>query len=124
MVNLLLLNFLAVTGAQALWLATQNMDYSTNTGEGGVFNSPYCQVGKGDTEADAFSQASSTTNGIAIIAGGHCDQLPYQHTNQLGGFWDDHGTINYEDDTTHWFCSTGSESRGSCDAGAGVPKKK
>lgn len=111
---------LAATGTQALWLATQNMDYANK----GASSSPYCQVGKGDTQAQAFSQASSTTNGIAVLAGSHCDQLPYHHTNQLGGFWDDYGTINYEDSNWHWYCKTGTGSRGSCDAGNGAPKKK
>jgi hypothetical protein len=31
-----------------------------------------------------------------------CGQLPYKHSNQLGGFWDDYGTINYKDDNWHW----------------------
>ena len=123
MVKSLLLAICATTGAHALWLAAVNMDYGSAVGTA-IFNSPYCQVGKGNTEAEALSKASNTVGGTIIIAGGHCDQLPYQHTNQLGGFWDDYGTINYEDDNWHWYCNPGHTNRNSCDAGNGSPKKK
>ncbi|RYN27287.1 hypothetical protein AA0114_g12566 [Alternaria tenuissima] len=123
MVKSLLLAICVTTGAHALWLAAVNMDYGSAVGTA-IFSSPYCQVGKGDTEAEALSKASNTVGGTIIIAGGHCDQLPYQHTNQLGGFWDDYGTINYEDDNWHWYCNPGHTNRNSCDAGNGAPKKK
>ncbi|CEJ87916.1 hypothetical protein VHEMI04551 [[Torrubiella] hemipterigena] len=110
------------SSAQALWLATVNMDYGSNAG-GSIRMSPYCQVGKGNTRDEALSKASSTVHATAIIAGGHCDQLPYRKTNQLGGFWDDHGDINYIDGNRHWYCKTGSGSRGACDAGDGAPRK-
>ncbi|KAG5772887.1 hypothetical protein H9Q72_001066 [Fusarium xylarioides] len=123
MVNYLYTVLAVATGAQALWLATADVDQSSNA-SGQISRSPYCQVGKGDTQEEAFSQASSTVNGIAIIAGGHCSQLPYQHTNQLEGFWDDYGTINYEVDNWHWYCVTGTASKSACDAGDGAPKRK
>jgi hypothetical protein len=123
MVKSLLLAICATTGAHALWLAAVNMDYGSAVGTA-IFSSPYCQVGKGNTEAEALSKASNTVCGTIIIAGGHCDQLPYQHTNQLGEFWEDYGTINYEDDNWHWYCNPGHTSRNSCDAGNGSPKKK
>ncbi|EDU42530.1 conserved hypothetical protein [Pyrenophora tritici-repentis Pt-1C-BFP] len=90
------------TTTTALWIATANMDYQTATPGGAIFPSPFCQVGKGDTAEQAHSQAARTVDATAIIAGGHCDQLPYQHTNQLGGFWDDYGTVFYVDGD--WQC--------------------
>ncbi|KAJ3543525.1 hypothetical protein NM208_g3522 [Fusarium decemcellulare] len=123
MVNLLTFVLLAAPSAQALWLAVQDMDYGSNAG-GTVFFSPYCQVGKGNDQAEALSKASSTIHGTILIAGGHCNHMSAQKTSQLGGFWDDYGTINYEDDNWHWYCSIPDGNRGSCDAGAGAPKKK
>ncbi|XEV07077.1 hypothetical protein FSHL1_012364 [Fusarium sambucinum] len=114
---------LAASGAHALWLATVNMDYGSALNKG-VVSSPYCQVGKGNTREEALSKASSTVHGIAILAGGHCDQLPYRKTNQGGGFWDDYGTVNYIDDNWHWYCQTGNGNRNACDAGNGAPRKK
>lgn len=128
MVNSILLTattaILAAAGTNALWLATANVDQTNYVNGGGFFPSPYCQVGKGNTKEEALQKATSITNGIAIIAGGHCDQLPYKHTNQLGGFWDDHGDVNYEDDNRHWYCKTGTGAQGACDAGDGAPKRK
>ena len=115
---------LVATTTNALWLATVDMTYSTNTGSGGIYGSPYCQVGKGDTEAQAWSQASSEgTDAVALNGIQHCNELSNKHTNQLGGFWDDYGTINYEDDNWHWYCNTGG-GQGTCNAGNGAPKRK
>ncbi|KAA8617658.1 hypothetical protein Ptr902_02562 [Pyrenophora tritici-repentis] len=100
------------------------MDYQTATPGGAIFPSPFCQVGKGDTAEQAHSQAARTVDATAIIAGGHCDQLPYQHTNQLGGFWDDYGTVFYVDGDWQWYCNPGTSSSGYCDAGDGAPRKK
>ncbi|KAG9376905.1 hypothetical protein PtrSN002B_008638 [Pyrenophora tritici-repentis] len=112
------------TTTTALWIATANMDYQTATPGGAIFPSPFCQVGKGDTAEQAHSQAARTVDATAIIAGGHCDQLPYQHTNQLGGFWDDYGTVFYVDGDWQWYCNPGTSSSGYCDAGDGAPRKK
>lgn len=119
--SILSLGLMAATSAHALWLCTVNRDYYNNAA-GGVFPSPFCQVGKGNNREQAWSKATDTFKGILIIAGGHCDQLAHQHTNQLGGFWDDYGTINYEDSNWHWYCNTGGQ--GCCDGGRGAPKKK
>ncbi|XP_014550597.1 hypothetical protein COCVIDRAFT_115047 [Bipolaris victoriae FI3] len=118
-----ILTLAAASSTHALFLAVQNMNYGSGLGNA-VFSSPYCQVGKGNTAAEALSKASDTVHGTLIIAGGHCDQLPYKHTNQLGGFWDDYGTVNYEDNNWHWYCNPGSGNKGVCDSGNGAPKKK
>ncbi|KAH7024678.1 uncharacterized protein B0I36DRAFT_434335 [Microdochium trichocladiopsis] len=111
------------SAANALWLCTANVDYTTSI-RGSKYESPYCQVGKGDNRDQAWSQAKDRgLKAVAIIAGGHCDQLQYKHTNQLGGFWDDYGTINYIDSNWHWYCSTGSR-EGCCDGGNGAPRKR
>lgn len=118
---------LAATGTQALWLAAAEMTFYTNT-PGGVFPSPACQVGKGDTEAQAWSQATSIGSDSVSIGGGvtTCGTLASHHSNQLGGFWDDYGTLNYEDDNWHWYCQPRLQGAtgGTCDAGNGSPKKK
>lgn len=114
----------AATGTQALWLAIAEMTYQTNTNGGGTFPSPFCQVGRGDTIDAAMGAAGSTTDGTAIGGIQKCSELPSTKSNQLGGFWNDHGTINYEDDKTHWSCNPGSGSSGQCDAGDGAPKRK
>ena len=112
---------LAATGTQALWLATSDMTYYS-VADGTAYPEPFCQVGKGDTRDQAWSQATSTgLNAVGIAGVQQCSELPYKHTNQLGGFWDDYGTINYEDSNWHWYCNTGGN--GACDAGNGAPKK-
>ncbi|OAQ69234.1 hypothetical protein VFPPC_13815 [Pochonia chlamydosporia 170] len=115
---------LAATGSQALWLAIADMTYYTNTNGGGQYGSPFCQVGKGDNRDQAASQAGSTVHATALGGVQKCSELPYSKGNQLGGFWNDHGTINYEDSNWHWYCNPGSGSSGACDAGNGAPKRK
>lgn len=114
---------LAATGSHALWLAIADMTYYTNTNGGGQYGSPFCQVGKGDNADQAHSQAGSTIHGIALGGVQKCSSLPYSKGNQLGGFWNDHGTINYEDSNWHWYCNPGTNG-GACDAGGGAPKRK
>lgn len=114
----------AATGTQALWLAIADMTYYTNTNGGGQYGSPFCQVGKGDNRDQAMGAAGSTIHGTALGGVQKCSSLPYSKGNQLGGFWNDHGTINYEDDNRHWYCNPGSGSSGQCDAGDGAPKRK
>jgi hypothetical protein len=115
-----MLGLLAATSTQALWLATADMSYYSNAGEA-VWESPFCQVGRGDTREQAISQATRQVGAVAIAGIRSCSELPYVHSNQLGGFWDDYGTINYEDGNWHWYCNTGTG--GACDAGNGAPKK-
>jgi hypothetical protein len=125
MVKFLLPALCAIGGTQALWLAVANMDYSSAVGTA-IFGSPYCQVGKGNTQDEAISKAGKTVGSTILLAGGHCNQMPYSKTNQLGGFWNDHGTVNYIDSNWHWYCNinTGKYTSGSCDAGGGAPRKK
>lgn len=61
----------AAASTNALWLAVANADGETNAG-GGIYGSPYCLVGKGDTQEEALSKATDFVNGNIIIAGGHC----------------------------------------------------
>lgn len=123
MARLLFLALVTATSTNALWLAAVNMDYGSAVGTA-IYSSPYCQVGKGNTMEEALSKASDTVTGRIFIAGGHCDQLSYHHTQQDGGFWDDYGTINYEDDNWHWYCNPGHGNRNVCDGGKGAPRKK
>lgn len=112
---------LSATTAQALWLATAEITYYTAANGGSIYSWTVCQVGKGDNYDQAWSQATSQgTDAVAISGMPSCGELPYKHTNQLGGFWDDYGTINYEDSNWHWYCNTGG--LGACDAGGGAPK--
>ncbi|KAJ5145486.1 uncharacterized protein N7515_000050 [Penicillium bovifimosum] len=112
---------LATTGTSALWIAAADMTYY-NSVSGGIYPSPSCQVGKGETRDEAWSLATSEgTESIALGGILTCDELNYKKTNQLGGFWDDYGTIFYETDDRMWYCGTGG-GQGACDAGEGVPK--
>ncbi|KAJ5542320.1 hypothetical protein N7535_004740 [Penicillium sp. DV-2018c] len=114
---------LAATGTSALWLAAADMTYY-NSNPGGIFPSPVCQVGKGENRDQAWSLATSEGSESIALGGLHsCNELNYKKSNQLGGFWDDYGTLNYEDDNWHWYCSTGGK-QGACDAGDGAPKRK
>lgn len=115
---------LGATSAEALWLAIAQETYYTNTGEGGTYGSPFCQVGKGDTQQQAQSQAGSTVKGIALNGVQVCSGLPYSKGNSAGGFWNDYGTINYVDSNWHWYCNPGSGNTGVCNAGNGAPKRK
>lgn len=52
-------------------------------------------------------------------------EMPCTHTQQLGDFWNDYGTINYEDSSWQWYCNPGNHNTsGGCDAGGGAPKKR
>ncbi|KAJ5545245.1 hypothetical protein N7535_006372 [Penicillium sp. DV-2018c] len=113
---------LATTGTSALWIAAADMTYYNNVPGGGVFPSPCCQVGKGATRDEAWSMA--TSEGLESNALGGlqtCNELNYVKGNQLGGFYDDYGTIFYEEGDWQWYCSTGGQ-QGACDAGDGAPR--
>ncbi|PON26729.1 hypothetical protein TGAM01_v204230 [Trichoderma gamsii] len=117
---------LSATGTQALWLAYAQESYWTATPGGGQYESPFCQVGRGENAQDAMSNAQKTAGGAVAFADiVKCSEMPYKHTSQLGGFWNDYGTINYIDDNWHWYCNAGNSiTSGSCDAGGGAPRKR
>lgn len=89
----------------------------------GIILNLFFKVGKGDSYDQAWSEATNSVSGKVIAGINHCSELPYHERNQLGGFWDDYGSINYEDGDTHWYCSTGGGS-GACNAGDGALEKK
>ncbi|KAH3947738.1 hypothetical protein HBI56_186370 [Parastagonospora nodorum] len=131
MVKLFIPILCAITGTQALWLAVSNQKWENYANQGGVFPTRYCVVGRGENEQQAIANSKKRDlKAISVGGAGYCDQLPYSKSNQGGGYWNDHGTINYIDDNWHWYCNplkgeTGAFYwDGACDAGSGAPRKK
>lgn len=78
---------LSATGTRAIWLAYAQESYWTTTVGGGAYGSPYYQVGRGKDAQDASSNAQKTAGGaVAFNQIFHCNEMPYTHTAQLGGF--------------------------------------
>lgn len=132
MVKLFIPILCAITGTQALWLAISNQQWTNYANQGGFPATRYCVVGRGENKDQAIKNSKDRGFSATAIGGvaGYCDVLPYSKSNQLGGYWNDHGTINYIDDNWHWYCNPLQGEvgafywSGACDAGSGAPRKK
>jgi hypothetical protein len=51
------------------------MSYYTKTGEGGIYESPYCQVGKEDAREQAVTQATSEGLDAVSLASIQCQKI-------------------------------------------------
>jgi hypothetical protein len=124
--SLAILAALAGKTAHAFYIEVGPYEYLTPD-PGGGFAGSLCQIYGADTQDDAINYmvANQDKNSkVSSLEALHdCKSLYVRSTNQLGGYWADHGWVNYDDGTTHYSCYIDSDEfymdSGGCDAGEG-----